>query len=250
MEPDEQSRQEKTIDAGFETIFEEAQKKLVPKSQVERFERYIDVQNQLIQANPSLVTGKNDKERTESFRRLAAHAEQLWQDGLRLFFAGSYASALFMSIVCIEETGKIGVTLMQMRMSEMAGTAFSSQMVTPIKRHRNPFYQHRDKHFLAASAGALINARLDRILGMDKVIEFFNDVENGEVERLRQSCIYVDYDGSNAILPIDQVTEDKAKLYLILSGEILAETLGHPPEEWERLLLIVDDFERKVGVSV
>ena len=117
-------------------------------------------------------------------------------------------------------------------------------------KHTGPAYDHRKKHVLAAGAGAIINARLDRMLGMDNVIGFLGDVESGRIEQLRQRCLYVENTGGSIHIPERAISRQQAQFYAVLSGELLAEILGFEPNEFERLLERVEQFEAKLGFDV
>ena len=116
-----------------------------------------------------------------------------------------------------------------------------------IPRRGSPFYSHPQKHLLAAGAGAIVNSRLDRILGVDRVFQFLEEVRSGAVERLRQSALYADLGENGPVVPGDRFGEEKARIYLVLAGELMAEVLGFEPPEWERLLGSVQAFEREIG---
>jgi hypothetical protein len=82
----------------------------------------------------------------------------------------------------------------------------------------------------------VINARLDRILGTSEIVDFLDRVERGEMERLRQHCLYLDTDDEDLSVPNERVGRAEAKFHVILTGEVLAEVAGFEPPEWERLL--------------
>jgi hypothetical protein len=93
----------------------------------------------------------------------------------------------------------------------------------------------------------LINSRLDHLLGFDRMKQFVNDVEAGEIERLRQASLYADHDGTQLLLPENRISEEEALFHVILAGELLAEVLGFGPEMWEELLTEVKQFEEAHG---
>ncbi len=222
--------------------------KMTAKKQLPRFEKYVDTLNELIASNNPLVIGSSLNERYAQFVELVDHAERLWRDAKTLFSSGSYPTAIYLSILCIEEIGKIGIVRFQIT-SEKSTSSGDASVKDRHQRRGNPFYSHRQKHLLAAGAGALISSRLDRILGIDTVINFLDDIESGKIEQLRQECVYVERDGKNLHLPYKSIGMEQARFYVVLAGELLAEILGFEPGQWARLLAMVRKFEDDVGMN-
>ncbi|SPE50935.1 hypothetical protein SBV1_1240038 [Verrucomicrobia bacterium] len=232
----------------MKNILEEAQKKLIAKDQLERFSRYLDVQNDLLATGKSLVFAPKLEAVHAQYIRLVRHAEGLWEDATVLFLRERFATALALSITCLEEVGKISVARFELALHCAAAQILESLPKTSAASRRgNPFYSHAQKLLLAAGAGALVNSRLDRILGMPAVIAFLDDVESGKIEPLRQSCLYSDAENGQLHLPSERIQRDQARFYAVLSGEVLAEVAGFEPAEWERLIARVQEFEKQIG---
>ena len=234
-----------------ENIVKEAAQKITEKGVVDRFKQYVEIQNDLLQIDKSLVAGTDLQSDVAQYRELISHVEKLWDDSSRLFNDGSYPASLFFAIVCIEETGKISVTRFQIliRESERHNPP-QKRTQKKASRRKNPFYSHFQKHLLAAGAGALINSRLDRIVGQDRVLRFLEDVESGRIENLRQSCIYADHDGSRLMLPYNDVSREEATFYVVLAGELMAEILGFEHVDYKRLIEKVECFELQTGLEL
>lgn len=229
-------------------VDEESCEKLVAKDAYRRFKRYVEVQNDLLASGKSLVAADFYAARYEHFKRVVAHAEGLWDDACRLFVHGRYATALALSVTCLEEVGKIGVARFQLVLDDKVRRDGSTVIQSPtVRRKGHPFYSHTQKLLLAAGAGALVNSRLDRILGLPKVVAFLDKVENGEIEPLRQSCLYTDTESGYLLLPSERIGRQPAEFYLVLAGELLAEVAGFEPPEFERLLGRVQQFEESIG---
>lgn len=221
---------------------------LVAKDQIPRFKRYVEVQNDLLATGKSLVLAHSYEEACERFKRVVTNAEGLWDDACTLFLRGRCPTALAISITCLEEVGKIGVARLQLVLEEEArrcGVQLTQARPEPRKGH--PFYSHTQKLLLAAGAGALVNSRLDRILGLSNVVDFLDRAERGKIERLRQSCLYSDVEADQLLLPSERIDRTKAEFYVVLAGELLAEVAGFEPPEWERLLARVQQFEESIG---
>ena len=147
----------------------------------------------------------------------------------------------------MEELGKVAVGCWQV----IFGPAFQADTsAVPQRRKRSPLHSHTEKHLMAAAAGALVNNRLDRILGVDRVARFIDDAEAGRIESLRKECLYADSQGGKLALPSVRVTRDDALFYVALAGELLAEVGGRlDPALWERLLVRVTAFEERNGLG-
>jgi hypothetical protein len=97
-------------------------------------------------------------------------------------------------------------------------------------------------------SGALINARLDRVLGKHVVRKLLHIAESNELEKIRQSCLYIDIRDCRAVTPSEVIDAEQARVLTVLAGEIMAEVLGHFPWEFERMLDNVVAFERAIGM--
>ena len=95
----------------------------------------------------------------------------------------NYPLGAFIAILVIEEIGKL---------SRLPHDLFAYDQ----PRHAQPATlvdrDHRRKHFIGVMSGALINARLDRVLGKDVIRRVLHEAESDVMERTRQACLYVD----------------------------------------------------------
>jgi AbiV family abortive infection protein len=221
---------------------------LVQKNAANRFKRYQSELSAFLSNGFKVVTGSTQEEMIRQLFQIIKHAEGLWNDAILLFKKKRYATACFLSIVCIEECAKINFSHFQIEFSSVypkTNTPWANL------RKRRALTSHEMKHFLAACAGALLNSRMDRVLGMEKVNSFISDCEKGKLEKLRQSCLYVDINqsGQTVLLPTEQITKEQALFYACLAGELLAEVAGID-YSWEGGLLgKVDKFEKENGIG-
>jgi AbiV family abortive infection protein len=228
----------------------EIQQKLVAKNQLERLKACCDMQSLLMAKGPSLVAAPDYKSTAEKYARLVSHAEGLWSDACQLYLCRRFATALALSITCLEEIGKISVARLELALCKHTGAVGIFRTTAECGSHSrngNPFYSHTKKLLLAAGTGALVNSRLDRLLGLEAVVSFLDDVEEGKIEHLRQACLYSDTKEGQLYLPSEQIQDTQARLYLVIAGEVLAEVAGADPTEWERILTRVREFEKQIG---
>jgi AbiV family abortive infection protein len=165
---------------------------------------------------------------------------------LLCYDAGHPAVAFALSLTTIEEIGKVSVE--RLRLVGARRINVNREAIKPLSI-KTSFYRHETKHYLAAIAGALVNSRLDRVLGIDFVIAFIEAAETGALERMRRDALYMDRQDGRLLLPMDTISFETAARYVALAGELLAEVGGFAnPQVWDRLLQRVDEFERAVGL--
>ena len=229
-------------------VFLKAQQAMAAKGVRQRFEQYVELTNQLLAETPPLIPPGPFAERYEVMLALVDHVEQLWLDSVEAFKRESYATAVFLSVTCLEEVGKVRAAHGQLFVSD-AQLEGQREKLSPVQRNNNPFFSHRDKLVLAAGAGALVNSRLDGVLGMERVVEFLDDVDAGNLRHIREGALYIAPGDEHPVIPARQFDRDTATFYVVLAGECMAEALGLEPTEWERLLGLVKSFEESVGID-
>lgn len=195
---------------------------MVKKKPVERMKKHAVAMGDFLNNGFRVLTG-SPEEMLKQLEAYIRHAENLWENAVMMFHKLSYAMACFLSIVCIEECSKISFGEFQFYSTVLRGK--SSVETRP--RGKNPLSQHNKKHFIAACSGALVNTRMDNIVGVDKVTQFIEDCEAGELERIRQMCLYADVSKEGAIvIPEVVVTKEQAAFYITLSGLLLSQIEG------------------------
>jgi AbiV family abortive infection protein len=196
--------------------------KNVEKKQIERMGKHAIAMGDFLKDGFTVLTG-NPEEMIKQLEAYIKHAENLWENALIMFQKSSYAMACFLSIVCIEECSKISFGEFQFYYTVIHGK--SSVEIKP--RGKNPLSKHNKKHFVAACSGALVNARMDNIVGVDKVTEFIEDCESGKLEKIRQMCLYADVSKEGAIvIPEAIVTKEQAAFYIAVAGQLLSQIEG------------------------
>jgi AbiV family abortive infection protein len=215
------------------------EKELVRKDGARRFPKLLEELAQLFTDQPSLLSGTNFEESLKQYKALIAHVENMWAEACRLYAHGSYPLATFLSILVIEETGKLARLSQDLIFYDTQRPPASGAAVDK---------SHRRKHFIAVMSGALINARLDRVLGKDIVQKMLHLAESDELEKIRQSCLYIDIQNGRAVIPSEAIDAEQARILTVLAGEIMTEVLGHFPWEYERMRDNVVAFERSIGM--
>lgn len=220
-----------------QSIRAEAENALESKNGVARMKVFFEAVAVLANSH-NLIPGTSPTERRASFDALVRHAECLWDDAALLLTHGSYPTSLFLAIVALEELGKVSVGKIQ----AVTGVP-STAVIQGVGGARSKLRSHTKKQIFAAAAGAVINTRLDRLVGIERVIAFIERAESGALESARQDCLYYDVRDGSQVLPYETITRKEAEEAVVISGELLAEVGSIEPGEWERLLAKVEAFE-------
>ena len=211
------------------------------KDGVRRFVKMSGLHAEMANTNPSLLNGSTFEECLQQYLKILGHLEQLWTDSRDFYRRGRYPLATFTAILLLEEMGKIGLIWHEL-------LAYDRPRST-VRKLNGVGRNHRQKAFMGVVAGAVVNARLDRILGLQAVRQAIQDAESGKLETIRQACLYVDYVDGEVATPRERIGQEQAKLFVLLGGEIWAETYGHFPFEFERMIALVSAFETELGYT-
>ena len=209
------------------------------KDTTERFSKLQEERRRIIVAQPSLLAGADFDECLTLYKALIAHVESLWADACSLYRGKNYPLATLLSILVIEEIGKLTNLYIDL-------VFFDVERPTPQPRSLDG--SHKRKQLIGIFSGALVNARLDRVLGFDVVRKLLNMAQSNGIERLRQDCLYIDVQDGRAVTPRERIGPHRARLLTVFAGEVMAEVLGHFPWDFERMLESVIAFERSIGM--
>ncbi|WP_375550303.1 AbiV family abortive infection protein [Rhodophyticola porphyridii] len=211
------------------------------KDGIRLFDKLGKMQAEAYGDGPPLITGKSFDECLAQYQALTGYVEELWTRAYDQFGQGNYPLATFFSILAIEEIGKLGRIWHDLMAWDR-----------PLKEAKTDLgvlgKSHHKKHFLGVVPGSIINARLDRLIGKKTVKSILEDVESGKIEKLRQSCLYIDFKDGRSHLPGEQVDQDTARVFVTLSGELWMEILGHFPWDFHRMLEKVKEAELAIGL--
>ncbi len=192
------------------------------KNQVERMRIHSVELGKFLESGFSVIRGTPEEMLTQ-LGEYVKHAESLWDDAVLLHREQRYSTACFLSIVCIEECSKIVFGEFQYYHRVLHAISYEEKQ----PKGKNPLNKHSKKHFMSACSGALVNARMDRLLGIDEVEAFIQDCESGQLENTRQMFLYTDAANGGVVLtPEARSTKDKSLFYVCLAGELLSQILG------------------------
>jgi AbiV family abortive infection protein len=195
-------------------------------------------------AGPRLLHGETLEERISEYYQYIDHVERCWQQARDCFRAGRYAFAVFFSILTIEETGKLSFIW-----PELMGVKLP-RPEPPTSGRKTPFYHHSKKHCIAAFTGAIVNGRLDKLLGLNRVKSFIDDAASGKLEEIRQNCLYSEPSIDTNVIPGNRINRQYSLEHVVLSGEIMRDLLPCLPGDETRLRKQVEKFESSVGLRL
>ena len=217
------------------TLFEESNEK---KNTVKRFNDYMEKVEGIISTRPKILNGDTFEERVDSYEMLVAHVKNTWIKSKKLYLDGDYALSVFLSILVIEETAKMNFAWQDL---------FKKENNNDVKL-KDFFTSHNKKLSIGIMSACLINERVDRILGIEFIEEMLKLSEENGFMSLRNSAVYIDYVNGKTVIPNEAIDEELSKKLCVLSGEIMAETVGYFVWHWDDLLKEVNDFEIEVGM--
>ena len=206
-----------------------------------RFQRLQEERRHVFNAQPSLLSGHEFDECLAQYKALVAHVESLWAAACNLYAQENHPLATFLSILVIEEIGKLTNLFTDLLFFDVERPTPSPQPVDD---------NHKRKQLIGVFSGALVNARLDRVLGFDTVRKLLNIAQSNGLEKQRQDCLYVAIQDGRATTPRERIEAEHARLFTVFAGEVMTEVLGHFPWEFERMLDSVIAFERSIGMPV
>jgi AbiV family abortive infection protein len=227
------------VEAGVNPDDEAIARRLARKDGSRRFVKLVEQRAQAFNEQPSLLSGATFEACLEQYKALIGHVEGMWTDACQFYMGGNYPFAGFFSILVIEEVGKL---------SRLFEDLLHYDIPRAVELSGKVEKSHRRKHFIGVVSGALINARLDRVLGQDVIRKILHQAESEELGKIRQSCIYVDVQDGRAVIPSEAIEAERSRVLTVLAGELMAEVLGHFPWEFKRMLDNVIAFERSIGM--
>ena len=231
----------------LQTMTATALEALRAKDGVRRFKVSVAMLSELLEQGPALLRG-SQAQREADWARCASSVLALWLTAVGAWQSGSPSVAAALSITCLEETGKLATERWRLWGAEAITAPADVSIHSGQRGRRRLFLDHSSKHILAAMSGALINARLDRVLGGEFITRFLDEAEAGRLEGFRQDCLYLDWRDGALHVPAETVTREQAARYVALSGEVLAE-IQPDPGAWSRVLERVKEFEQSAGID-
>lgn len=219
---------------------DEIQKELSRKDGKRRWQKLTEITKAPSVIDSRLLSGDDFDSRLRSYKTVISHVEKVWMDACNMYHSKNPAIAVFLSILVIEELGKLHMIWRELILYDV--------LSGPVKISPDDM-NHRRKHFIGVMSGALINNRLERVLGKDIIRKILHQAESDELEKLRQGCLYIGVMNGETVTPGDLVDDKRARTFTILAGELMAEVLGFFPWDFDRMIRKVIEYERLIGMQ-
>lgn len=196
--------------------------------------------------SPMLILGSNIEEAVDCFYAYLEYAETIWFDAVALYERGSYYSAKFMAIICMEEIAKVDIAWYQLIPYIDMNFEYRQK-----KTKKKAFKDHNAKHIKSILSSLVMNSRVENLFNEKELNEFLQKVENNHLENIRQNSIYFDVFDKSIHIPSKKISKKEASFYIAIAGEVMADMV-HDPKERERILDYVEIFElnNKIKKSV
>lgn len=202
-----------------------------------------DMHEKLATESPAFIHGSTIEEVTNCFYKYLDHVEKIWHDAIFLFERESYYSAKFLAIICIEEVAKVDVAWQQLILLIMNDFSFPHLRIDT----RRAYKDHNVKHIKSILQSLVMNDRVMKIFDNNQIDKLLKNVENKQLENIRQNSIYFDAFDKNIAIPSSKISKKDALFYVAIAGEVMVDVVVDPRER-ERVLNYVVEFERVNGI--
>lgn len=162
----------------------------------------------------------------QELNRVLFHISNLIQDSYLLYNNGSYNTSVCLSILAMEEISKA-------HMGNIQDCFYTKQIIFK----RNYFLKnYRKKECLSTSPRIYISERLKQKMDMEKILAIMNDLQNGNMVKLRENAVYYFREDNQINIPKENISKEQAKnllLYVI--------------EEFDNTLIGLTDFSYEIA---
>ena len=204
-----------------------------------RFKAFVQDPESTIRKRTKLLKGNTFEEQVDDYDALVQHVKGIWVKSKDLYTSGDFALSAFFSLLAIEETGKLYLLWQDFMREDNGGANNLSGFFT----------NHKRKAYIGIMSACLINSRLDRLLGTDCVVKMIELAErNNGLMKLRNKAFYIDHQEGKLTLPKQVIDQDLSMKLCVLSGEIMAESLGFFTWHFFDLIREVNTFENEIGL--
>ena len=134
------------LEAGGDPSDKSIAKELLRKDGHRRFSKLVEVRTEMFGNQPLLLSGNTFDECLTQYKSVIGHVETLWNDASRLYLSESYSLAAFISVVTIEEIGKLANLAQELIFYDVPRDSETKKTMD-----RN----HRKKQFYCGNVGSL-----------------------------------------------------------------------------------------------
>ena len=152
-------------------------------------------------------------ESVEEFNSACEHVVLLLEEAESVFQRGGYSTATFLAITAIEETAKAHLG------------AFTGGGPDPESRKNNIFYDHGQKHQMAAMPTVSMGQRLQAAIGEEALVRVLEMSHSKELLGLRESSLYFERRNGTLQSPRTAIEKNLSRSILLYAIEVFDDTL-------------------------
>lgn len=167
-----------------------------------------------------VLNATNIDDGIEKYKKCTAYVFNCWRKALREFKQEDYPLAIFLSILALEEAAKFHQAWYELFYNDGKPLKGATGQHPRKKDYK---FNHRKKHFVSIISGAMLNHRIERLFGKDRVVKFIKMVDDGGLENVRQSCLYATLGVDGPVYPDEAVSKEDALFYVLFFGEAIGE---------------------------
>jgi AbiV family abortive infection protein len=184
--------------------------------------KHVHEANGLGAVEAALAYGGKVYDKPEDFNTALDHVAGLLEDAIVLFERGSHATAAFLAITALEETGKAHVG------------AFRRDKPDAPPKGRDPLRDHKAKHRMAVLPTVFMSARIIDALGPDRADALHEEAQATGFAATREAALYCACNASGFESPKEAIPPRLSWEFLILAIEAADDALvGYTNHSYE-----------------
>ena len=145
------------------------------------------------------------------FNKTVNHIISLLEDAFLLYKNKSYATSFFISVIAIEEVGKV-----------LAGIFIEK---SEEKVPKDPLRDHRTKQLLSCMPSLFMGERLSRCVDGKRLENLLKEIDSGVLKNKKESALYWDRKDGELFVPEDNISQNDVKCILLIAIEIFDDDL-------------------------
>lgn len=185
------------------------------KDQEENLKKIEETFIENIKKNLSNIDEQSLIHGAEELNKVLLHISNLIQDSYTLYNKDSYNTSVCLSILAMEEISKANIGIFQ----ALSYTEESKSKKNYLLKN------HKNKDILSTSPTINIGKRLKNKIGIDKLLAIMNDLQNGNMIKLRENSIYYFRENDKLYVPKEIISKEKARNLLLYVIEQFDDTL-------------------------
>ena len=148
---------------------------------------------------------------SSEFNKTVNHIIGLLEDAFLLYKNKSYATSFFISVIAIEEVGKVFAGIFIGKSDE--------------KVPKDPLRDHRTKQLISCMPSLFMGKRLTNCVDSKGLEKLLKEINSGELKNKKETALYWDRKDGALFVPEDNISQNDAKCILLIAIEIFDDDL-------------------------